>query len=209
MKLDICHVKISFEMRCKSNMLKNISWKLKSSDCSSVIAFKNLSRIVILCDFQNIWNFLVFVTISIHSWLLFTLIAYWLAINEEMPLKSIISFSWIKFLEYPLSQLKSLKLVQRCMNWNDIVISSILFSRWYDPMWIISTSFKFLTVPQVFPKLFHNSLFCQNRSIQFCKPDCPILDTRHIWFLGQILEALTGHIQPPGWTCPAVFLIPG
>jgi hypothetical protein len=95
MKLDICHVKISFEMRYKSNMLKDISWKLKSSECSSVIAFENQSRIVILCGFQNIWSFLVFVTILIHSWLLFTLIACWLAISEQMPLKFIISFSWI------------------------------------------------------------------------------------------------------------------
>jgi hypothetical protein len=162
-------------MGYKSNMLKGIPWKLKSSECSSVIAFENLSRIVILCGFQNIWNFLVFVTISIYSWLLFTLIAFWLAISEEMPLKSIISFSWIKFFEYPLSQLKSSKLVQRCMNWKDIVISSIPFSRWYDPMWIMSISFIFQSVSQVFPKFFHNSLSCQNRSIQFCKLKYPIL----------------------------------
>jgi hypothetical protein len=162
MKLDICHVKISFEMRYKSNMLNDISWKLKSSECSSVISFENLSRIVILCGFQNIWSFLVFVTILIHSWLLFTLIACWLAISEEMPLRSIISFSWIKFLEYPLSQLKSSKLVQRCMNWKDIVISSIPFSRWYDPMWIMSISLLNLSAPQVFPKVLHNSLSYQN-----------------------------------------------
>jgi hypothetical protein len=109
---------------------------------------------------------LVFVTISIHSWLLFTLISCRLAISEEMPLKSIISFSWIKFLEYPLSQLKPLKLVQRCVNWKDIVISSIPFSGWYDPMWIMSISFIFLSVPQVFPRFFHNSLSYQNRSIR-------------------------------------------
>jgi hypothetical protein len=149
-------------------MLKDISWKLKSSECSSVIAFENLSRIVILCGFQKIWSFLVFVIISIHSWLLFTLIACWLAISEEMPLKSIIFFSWIKFLEYPLSQLKSSKLVQRCMNWNDIVISSIPFSRWYDTMRIMSISFIFLSVPQVSPKFFHNSMSYQNRSISDC-----------------------------------------
>jgi hypothetical protein len=149
-------------------MLKDISWKLKSSKCSSVIAFENPSRIVILCGFQNIWSFLVFVIISIHSWLLFTLIA----ISEEIPLKSIISFSWIKFLEYSLSQLKSLKLVQRSMNWKDIVISSIPFSRWYHPMWTMWISFIFFSVPQVFPKFFHNSLSCQNRSIRFCKPGC-------------------------------------
>jgi hypothetical protein len=39
-------------------------------------------------------------TMSIHSWLLFILIACWLAISEEMPLKSILPLSWIKFLEY-------------------------------------------------------------------------------------------------------------
>jgi hypothetical protein len=33
---------------------------------------------------------LVFMTMSIHSWLLFILIACWLAISEEMPLKSIL-----------------------------------------------------------------------------------------------------------------------
>jgi hypothetical protein len=162
-------------------MLKDISWKLKSFECSSAIAFKNLSTIVILCGFQNIWSFIVCVTISIHSWLLFTLIACWLAISEEMPLKSIISFSWIKFLEYPLSQLKSSKLVQRCMNQKDIVISSIPFSRWYDPMWIMSISFIFLSVPQVFSKFFHNSPSCQNRSIQFCIPDYPVLDNGYVW----------------------------
>jgi hypothetical protein len=43
-----------------------------------------------LCGFQNICSFSVFVTMSIHSWLLFTLIACWLAISEDMSLKSII-----------------------------------------------------------------------------------------------------------------------
>jgi hypothetical protein len=55
-----------------------------------------------LCDFQNIWSFLVFVTMLIHSWALFTLIACWLAISEEMSLKSIIllflnQIPWIYF----------------------------------------------------------------------------------------------------------------
>jgi hypothetical protein len=204
MKLDICHIKISFEMRYKSNILKDISWKLKSSECSSVITFENPSRIVILCGFQNIWSFLLFVIITIHSWLLFTLITYWLAISEEMTLKSILSFYWIKFLEYPLSQLKSSKIVQTCMNWKDIVISSIPFSRWYHPMWIMWISFIFLSVPQVFPKFFHNSL-----SFRFCKQDCSILDTGHIRLLGRIPEALAGHIQPLGQICLALFLIPG
>jgi hypothetical protein len=63
---------------------------LKAPECSSVIAFENLSSFVSLCGFQNIWSFSVFVTISIHSWLLFTLIACWLAISEEMSLMSII-----------------------------------------------------------------------------------------------------------------------
>jgi hypothetical protein len=130
--------KISFKMRHKSNMLKDTTWKLKTSERSSLIAFKNLYRIISLCGFQNIWSFLVFVTMSIHLRLLFILIACWLAISEETPLKSSISFSWIKFLEYPLSQFKSSKLVQRCMNWRDIVISNIPFSRWYDHTWIMS-----------------------------------------------------------------------
>jgi hypothetical protein len=46
-----------------------------------------------LRGFQNIWNFSVFMTMSIHSWLLFILIACWLAISEEMPLKSILPLS--------------------------------------------------------------------------------------------------------------------
>jgi hypothetical protein len=209
-------------------MLKDISWKLKSSECSSMIAFENLSRIVILCGFQNIWSFLVFVTISIHSWLLFTLIACWLAISEEMSLKSIISFSWIKFLEYPLSQLKSSKLVQRCMNWKDIVISSILFLRWYGPMWIISISFIFFSVPQVFPKFFHNFLSVKIRVSGFghrtyltARPDSkgsgrtylspwpdmsgplPYLRlTQPIQLLGQIPEAFSGHVRLSIRTCP-------
>jgi hypothetical protein len=72
-------------------MLKDTTQKLKISECSRVIAFENLSRIVSLGDYQNIWSFSIFVTMSIHSWLLFTLIACWLAISEEMSLKSIIS----------------------------------------------------------------------------------------------------------------------
>jgi hypothetical protein len=136
------------------------------------------------------------VTISIHSQLLFTLITYWLAISEQMTLKSILSFYWIKFLEYPLSQLKSSKIVQTCMNWKDIVISSIPFSRWYHPMWIMWISFIFLSIPQVFPKFFHNSLSCQNWSIWFCKLDCSLLDTRHTRLLGRIPDAMFEHIRP-------------
>jgi hypothetical protein len=82
---------------------------------------------------------------SIHSWLLFILVACWLAISEEMHLKSIISLSWIKFLEYPFSQFKSSNQVQMCMNWKDIVISSIPFSIWYNHMWIMSISHLFLS----------------------------------------------------------------
>jgi hypothetical protein len=89
-------------MRYKSKMLKDTTWKLKTYECSSVIAFeKNPTRIISLCGSQNIWSFSVFMTMSIHSWLLFILIACWLAISEEMPLKSILPLSWIKFLEYP------------------------------------------------------------------------------------------------------------
>jgi hypothetical protein len=58
MKLDICHIKISFEMRYKSNMLKDIACKLKTSKCSSVIAFENLSRIFSLYGFQKYLEFL-------------------------------------------------------------------------------------------------------------------------------------------------------
>jgi hypothetical protein len=115
--------------------------------CSSIIAFENPSIFASLYGFQNIWSFSVFVTMLIHSWLLFTLIACWLAICEETPLKCSISFSWIKFLEYPLSQFKSSKLVQRCMNWNDLEFQvskehqGFQFSKWYNPMWIMSISF--------------------------------------------------------------------
>jgi hypothetical protein len=38
------------------------------------------------------------------------------------------------------------------VNWKDIVISSIPFSRWYNPMWIMSIFLLFLSAPQVFPK---------------------------------------------------------
>jgi hypothetical protein len=72
-------------------MLKDTTRKLKARECSSLIAFKNLSSIVSSFGFQNIWSFSVFMTISILSWLLFTLIACCLAISEEMSLKSIIS----------------------------------------------------------------------------------------------------------------------
>jgi hypothetical protein len=94
-------VKISFKTRYKSNMLKDTSGKLKTFECSSIIAFENLSRLSSLCGFQNICSFSVFVTMSIHSWLSFILFACWLAISEETPLTSSISFSCIKFLEYP------------------------------------------------------------------------------------------------------------
>jgi hypothetical protein len=48
-----------------------------------------------LCGFQNIWSLSVFVAMSIRPWLLFTLIACWLAISEETHLKSTTSFSLI------------------------------------------------------------------------------------------------------------------
>jgi hypothetical protein len=101
-------------------MIKYIIWKLKTSKCSSVIAFENLSIIVSLCGFQNIWSFSVFVTMSISSWILFTLITCWLAINEEMSLKSIISFLLNQISCIPLSQVKLSNRVQRCMNWKDL-----------------------------------------------------------------------------------------
>jgi hypothetical protein len=120
---------------------------LKSSVCSSIIAFENHSRIPSMCGFQNIYNFLIFVTMWIHSWLLFTLIVCWLAISDETPLKYSTTFSWIKFLEYPLSQFKSSKLVQRYMNWKDLEFQvskeheGFQFSRWYNHIWIMSMSF--------------------------------------------------------------------
>jgi hypothetical protein len=144
------------------------------------------------------------VTISIHSWLLFTLIACWLVISEDMSLKSIISFCWIKFFEHPLSQLKSSKLVQMCMNWKDIVISSIPFSRWYDPIWFMSIYFIFLYVPQVFPKFLHNSLSCQNQSIQFCKLNYPVLQTRLYSFGHWICPASSPDSGMCSQTCPAI-----
>jgi hypothetical protein len=89
-------------------MLKDITWKLKTSKCSNVITFENLYRIINLCGLQNIWSFLIFMTISIHSWLLFTLKACWLAISEEMSLKSIIflflsQIPWISFSQFKSS----------------------------------------------------------------------------------------------------------
>jgi hypothetical protein len=50
------------------------------------------------------------------------------------------------------SQLKSSNLVQRCMNWKDITISSIPFSRQYNHMWIMSISLLFLLGPQALLK---------------------------------------------------------
>jgi hypothetical protein len=119
----------------------------------------------------------------------------WLLVSYPLMKRCLSSPLYSSF-EYPLSQLKSSKLVQMCMNWKDIVISSIPFSRWHDPMWIMSIYFIFLSVPQVSPKFFHNSLSYQNRSIWLCKPNYPILDTGHIWLLGQIPEALARHIRP-------------
>jgi hypothetical protein len=151
MKPDICHVKISFEMRYKSNMLKGITWKLKTSEYPNVIAFENLFRIVILCGFQNIWSFLVFVTISTHSWLLFTFSACWLAIREEISLKSIIllflsQISWIFF-----SQFESSNQVQRCMNWKDIEFQASKRS------WILVLKVIWFYVDYVIIFLFHLS----------------------------------------------------
>jgi hypothetical protein len=64
-------------------------------------------------------------------------------------------------------------------------------------MWIISITFLFTLAPQVFPKFLHNFPSCQNRCIQFCKPDCPVLDT--------------GYVRPFHWipvrffpTCPVI-----
>jgi hypothetical protein len=93
-------------------MLKDTTWKLKTSECSSVIGFENLSKIVSLCGFQNIWSCSIFVTMLIHSWLLFSFIACWLAISAEMSLKSIYLISLnqiprISFFFKLLHQIKS------------------------------------------------------------------------------------------------------
>jgi hypothetical protein len=123
--------------------------------------------------FQNIWSYLVFVTMSIRSWLLFFLIACWIAISEEILLKSIIFFSWIKFLEYHFSQLKSSNQVQRCMNWKGIVISSILSQG--D---IILCGL--CQYPSYFYQLFKFSLNSSCFSFQ-SKPDYPVLITGYAW----------------------------
>jgi hypothetical protein len=71
-----------------------------------------------------------------------------------MSLKSIISLllsqiPWILF-----SSFKSSDQVQRCMNWKGIEFQAsnkyqeFCFSRWYDPMWIMSISFLFISDPQ-------------------------------------------------------------
>jgi hypothetical protein len=49
MKLDICHVKISFETRYQSNMLKDTTSRLKTSECSSVTAFEKTYLELLAC----------------------------------------------------------------------------------------------------------------------------------------------------------------
>jgi hypothetical protein len=89
------------------------------------------------------------------------------------------------------------------MNWKDIVAPSIPFLRWYDHMWIMSIPLLFLSAPQVFPKFLLNSHTCQNQSIRFCKPDCPVLVTGYVRPLNRILvnffglsSNLPGHVRP-------------
>jgi hypothetical protein len=92
---------------------------LKTSECSSVIAFENLSRIVSLCDFQK---YLEFLGLCDHIDSLMAIVhldCVLATISEEMSLKSII----LVFLNQNSSvffyQSKSSKQVQRCMNWKD------------------------------------------------------------------------------------------
>jgi hypothetical protein len=49
---------LPFEIRYKSNMLKDTTCRLKTSECSSVIAFEKQYRIVSLCGFQKYLKFL-------------------------------------------------------------------------------------------------------------------------------------------------------
>ncbi len=172
-------------------MLNDITWKLKASECSSVIAFENLSRIISLCGFQNIWSFSVFVTMSIHSWLLFILISCWLAISEGMSLKSIISFSWIKFLEYP------------CLKLNrQIKSKSVWIGRTY-PLtrrlcWLLKKILKYLNSwSMVCPDKTGVSGLA-NRTVRFWTPDMSGPPHR-------IPVRITGLIRPSFQTCPASY----
>jgi hypothetical protein len=135
-------------------MLKDTTWKLKTSECSSVIAFENLSRIISLCGFQNAFVHFYYLMTS-HWWTDASQVHYILLLNQ-IPWKS-------------FTQFKSLNQVQRSMNWKDIVISSIPFSRWYEPLWIMPISLLFLSAPQVFPNFLLILI-----PIRFCKSDCPV-----------------------------------
>jgi hypothetical protein len=64
------------------------------------------------------------------------------------------------------------------MNWKDIAISSVPFSRWYNPMSIMSISLLFLSTPQVFPKFILIFIPVKirvsdftNRTVWFWSPD--------------------------------------
>jgi hypothetical protein len=125
--------------------------------------------------FQNIWSILIFVTMSIHSWLLFILIACSLAISEQMPLKSTLPLSGIKFLEYPFLNSSH----QICPKVHELEgHSNIKYSiLWlYNPIWIMSISLLFLSGPQVFPKFILILIPVKTR-----EPDCPILVTGYVW----------------------------
>jgi ABC-type phosphate/phosphonate transport system permease subunit len=89
-----------------------------------------------------------------------------------------------QFFRVSFSQLKSSNILQKCMNWKDIAISSILFSRWYNHMWVMSIPLLFLSTPQVFPKFILILIPVKagvsgftNRNVQFCSLDMSDLYT--------------------------------
>jgi hypothetical protein len=121
MKLDICHQdNILFKMSYKSNMLKDITWKLKASVCSSIIAFKNPSSIASLCGFLKYLEFLGLcdhvdshMAIVLFNCLLAS--HYWRDASQVHYIILLNQIPWISF-----SQYKSLNQVQMCMNWKDL-----------------------------------------------------------------------------------------
>jgi hypothetical protein len=60
----------------------------------------------------------------------------------------------------------------------------------------MSISLLNLSAPQVFPKVLHNSLSCQNWSIRFFKLDYSILYIDYVRPPHRIPEALARHVRP-------------
>jgi hypothetical protein len=83
------------------------------------------------------------------------------------------------------------------MNWKNIAISSIPFSRWYNHMWIMSISLLFLSTPQVFPKFILFSFLS--------KPEYPVLQTGLSDFGHWICPASTPDSSKFFWTCPVIY----